>query len=461
MAAMARAHRPRPARWAGVKRSCSRVAAMPLAPTSTGRPAARSGIRSGSRVLTARARVISRAPVCSDATGHRPALRPACARPMNKMPKARPAARPSNRPAPSLPRTEPLAATSTMAGRATRTPATDSRLGRSPRATPATTGTIAAPTADRGPTTLICPRARPRYSTRVPAPPASPLASPQATARRLGPGPPTRISVTQAARAATAEPVTETRSDPRRREARPPPKSELPYRTAAARASKIPIVIPHLAGGYSSTLTGIGPDDKVQSDDRNQDQSRTAGAAAACRAHSAAPPDRDLDPGRDPRGPAGARILPAAHPGAGRRPGHLPRGRGRGLPAADRRGVPEQPRGRVYAGGSRAGAGGRGAAPGDRAQAGHRPQLRPRRRVQLSPGRVAAGHPRCARRRPERGVRLPDRARRTAVAHGAGRLPEPGARHRGRTGSDGDLHRLRAGREAAHRRAGRGGRETT
>ena len=97
--------------------------------------------------------------------------------------------------------------------------------------------------------------------------------------------------------------------------------------------------------------------------------------------------------------------------------------------------------------------------PAARAHAGHRPQLRPRRRVQLPPGRVAARHPQRAGRRPERGVRLPDRPRRAAAAHGAGRLPEPGARHRGRPGAHGDLHRLRAGHGAAHRRAGRRGRE--
>jgi hypothetical protein len=80
---------------------------------------------------------------------------------MNKMPKARPATIPSNRPEPSLPRTEPLAATSTIAGRATSAPATASTPGRSPRAMPAATGTTAAPTAETGPTTLSCPRASP------------------------------------------------------------------------------------------------------------------------------------------------------------------------------------------------------------------------------------------------------------------------------------------------------------
>ena len=85
-----------------------------------------------------------------------------------------------------------------------------STLGRSPIATPAATGTTAAPTADTGPTTLICPRASPRYSARVPTPPARPLASPHATARKLGPGPPTMISVAQASTVATADPMTVT-----------------------------------------------------------------------------------------------------------------------------------------------------------------------------------------------------------------------------------------------------------
>src|SRR5215469_2854900 len=125
---------------------------MPLAPASAGRPAARNGTRSDCRDLTAMARVTSSVPVCSDVTGHRPAFRPACARPMNRMPKSRPAASPSNRPAPSLPRTEPLAATSTMAGSETSTPATASTLGCSPSAMPAATGTTAAPTAETGPT---------------------------------------------------------------------------------------------------------------------------------------------------------------------------------------------------------------------------------------------------------------------------------------------------------------------
>ena len=94
-----------------------------------------------------------------------------------------------------------------------------SRLGRSPIATPAATGTTAAPTADTGPTTLICPRARPRYSTRVPAPPARPLASPTRPAGRWGRGRPARISMAQASTVATGEPMTVTRTGPNRREA--------------------------------------------------------------------------------------------------------------------------------------------------------------------------------------------------------------------------------------------------
>ena len=72
--------------------------------------------------------------------------------------------------------------------------------------------------------------------------------------------------------AAVAEPARLARTGPRRREATPPAKSELPYNRAAARPNRIPMIIPQLAGSYSSTLTEIGPDDKVQFDAWNQDQ---------------------------------------------------------------------------------------------------------------------------------------------------------------------------------------------
>ena len=54
------------------------------------------------------------------------------------------------------------------------------------------------------------------------------------------------ISTAQASAAAAAEPMTVTRTGPRRRESRPPPKSELPYNKAAARPSRIPMIIPRL-----------------------------------------------------------------------------------------------------------------------------------------------------------------------------------------------------------------------
>ena len=63
-------------------------------------------------------------------------------------------------------------------------------------------------------------------------------------ARTLGPGPPDKMSTVQAAAAATAEPATATRTGPKRREASPPAKSEPPYSRAAARPSRIPMIIP-------------------------------------------------------------------------------------------------------------------------------------------------------------------------------------------------------------------------
>src|SRR5215472_6400038 len=128
---------------------------MPAAPARNGRPAARIPILNGARDLTATASTTSSVLVCSDATGHRPAPGPAWARPTNRMPNATPATRPSTRAVLSTPRAAvPLAATSAIAGRATRTPTMVSGPGRSPRATPTRTGSTAAPTAETGPTTL-------------------------------------------------------------------------------------------------------------------------------------------------------------------------------------------------------------------------------------------------------------------------------------------------------------------
>jgi len=141
-----------------------------------------------------------------------------------------------------MPRALPLVATSTMAGRATTMPIMASSGGRSPSAMPAATGTAAAATAETGPTTLICPRASPRYRISEPAPPPRPAASPQAIARALGPGPPEASSATQASMAAAAEPTTLTGRKPSRRDTRPPPKSEPPYRMAAARPRMTPMV---------------------------------------------------------------------------------------------------------------------------------------------------------------------------------------------------------------------------
>src|SRR5689334_7321337 len=180
---------------------------------------------------------------------------------MNMKPNAAPAASPSSRPEPDMPlaspRAEPLAATSTMAGSAISTPASASTVGRSPIAIPAATGTPAAATAETGPTTLICPRARPRYSMVVPIPPPRPLARPQATACTVGPGPPMTRSATQARAAATDEPTTLTGSAPSLRDAKPPAKSEPPYRRAAARPRMTPIVLCFLG----SRGDAVGEDD--------------------------------------------------------------------------------------------------------------------------------------------------------------------------------------------------------
>ena len=98
---------------------------------------------------------------CSAATGHRPA--PPGLREADEQQAEGQARGDSLRQAGAQPpRTEPLAATSTMAGRAASTPATASSPGRSPSATPTGTGNTAAPTAETGPTTLIWPRASPR-----------------------------------------------------------------------------------------------------------------------------------------------------------------------------------------------------------------------------------------------------------------------------------------------------------
>ena len=147
---------------------------------------------------------------------------------------------------------------------------------------------------------------------------------------------------------------------------------------------------------------------------------------------------------------------PAAVAHAGRRPRGLPRRGGGGLPAADGRGVPGQPCGRVHAGG-----GGTGAAAG-------RARARP-----ASPGppsTSATAGPTCPASRGPRGCGPFARALTDApnevfgylTGRGVpqlrsvpGRLPEPGPRHGGRPGAHGDLHRLRAGRDAAHGGAGR------
>src|SRR5262249_61882559 len=106
--------------------------------------------------VTATASRTSSVLVCSAATGHRPAPRPASARPTNSIPNATPATRPSTRAVLSMPRAAvPLAATSAIAGRATTTPTMVTGPGRSPRATPTRTGSTAAPTAETGPPTLI------------------------------------------------------------------------------------------------------------------------------------------------------------------------------------------------------------------------------------------------------------------------------------------------------------------
>ena len=82
-------------------------------------------------------------------------------------------------------------------------------------------------------------------------------------ARTLGPGPPTQEArPSQHGRDGRAGQVTGT--GPSRREATPPPKSELPYSRAAMSPSRIPMTIPLLAD--TLTLTEIGPGDKVQFD---------------------------------------------------------------------------------------------------------------------------------------------------------------------------------------------------
>ena len=119
------------------------------------------------------------------------------------------------------------------------------------------TGNTAAPTADTGPTTLIWPRASPRYSTRVPVPPARPLASPQAMARTLGPGPPAMISTAQASTVATAS----RHGNPHRAEA---PRGQSPGEIGTAvqqgRGEAEQDSHDHPSVRYTSTLPAIGPD---------------------------------------------------------------------------------------------------------------------------------------------------------------------------------------------------------
>ena len=154
--------------------------------------------------------------------------------------------------------------------------------------------------------------------------------------------------------------------------------------------------------GYETSLTGIGPGTKLRFDEGNKYQFQRSGRRApARRPGPAAPADRDLDPGRDPGRAAAARLVPAAVPDARRRPGRLPRRRGRGLPAAHLRGLPGQLRRRLHPGRGRPGPGRGRAAAGPRDPAADRPELRPRRRVQLPPGRVAARDPRGAGQRAE------------------------------------------------------------
>ncbi len=218
----------------------------------------------------------------------------------------------------------------------------------------------------------------------------------------------------------------------------------------------------HLADGCGTSLTGIGPDSKVQIDGQNQDQFRGARRARPRRAGSRCT-GRSRPRSGTRSAPGGCRAArrcrlrgcwppTSASPAAWwSRPtsSSSPRVTWPATRADTPRWRPARRRPRP------------GFSLAPQGPAADRPQLRPRRRVQLPPGRLAARDPRGARR-PRRttcsatwpGSGVPQL--RTAIAdylnRVRGTVAEPGA--------DRDLHRLRAGHRAAHQRPGRRGRET-
>ena len=155
-------------------------------------------------------------------------------------------------------------------------------------------------------------------------------------------------------------------------------------------------------------MTIFGPNwisDKVRFDAKNKDQfdPRAAPDARPRRAGRAPSPARARPPGRDPERATPARGAAAVDAGAGHRAGALARGRGRGVRAADRGGLPREPARRKDPGGEAS----RGGPLGFRRQASPRTQSNRRRNPARRTAVPRARRHRCRRRAAGRGCRAP------------------------------------------------------